>query len=122
MDVEVDDVALRFFDYQLANSGPIRMNVDRQILQVQALKLVGDDTELDLTGSVDLPAEMLALSANGAANLAVIGASCRTCGVPVAPKWPRASPGPSRRRWCPGPLSSPTAGCARSRCRTRSSR
>ena len=37
-----------------------------------ALRLVGDDTALDLTGSVDLPRQALSLQANGAANLAVL--------------------------------------------------
>ncbi len=41
-------------------------------LQVDAFKLVGDDTELDLSGSVDLRDQSLALQANGAANLAVL--------------------------------------------------
>lgn len=72
VDIEVDQVALRFFDYQLTNANPIKLNVDRQILHLDALKLVGEDTELDLAGSVDLPRQALALSASGAANLAVL--------------------------------------------------
>lgn len=72
VDVEVDGVDLRFFDYHLRNAGAIRMSVDRQVLQVTALRLVGEDTELDLAGSVDLPTQALALTANGAANLAVL--------------------------------------------------
>lgn len=72
VDVEVDDVDLRFFDYQLQNAGAIRMSVDRQVLQVTALRLVGEDTELELAGSVDLLKQALALTANGAANLAVL--------------------------------------------------
>ena len=70
--VDVEEVRLRFFDYQLTNAGSIRMGVDRQILHVDALRLVGEDTELDLTGTVALPTQALALSASGAANLAVI--------------------------------------------------
>ena len=72
VDVEVDDVRLRFFDYVLRNAGRIQMSVNRQVLQVDALRLVGEDTELDLAGSVDLPKQELALTANGAANLAVL--------------------------------------------------
>ena len=48
------------------------MSVDRQVLQVDALRLVGEDTELDLAGTVDVPKQALALTANGAANLAVL--------------------------------------------------
>ena len=72
VDVDVEDVALRFFDYELKNAGNIRMSVDRQVLQVDALRLVGEDTELDLAGTVDVPKQALALTANGAANLAVL--------------------------------------------------
>ena len=72
VDVEVDDVRLRFFDYVLRNAGRIEMSVDRQVLQVNALRLVGEDTELDLAGTVDLPTQELGLTANGAANLAVL--------------------------------------------------
>ncbi len=72
VDTLVDQVDLRFFDYQLTNAEPIRLSVDRQILHVDALKVVGEDTELDLAGTVDLPKQALALSANGAANLAVL--------------------------------------------------
>jgi len=42
------------------------------VLQVDSLKMVGDDTELDLTGSVNLADQALSLQANGAANLAVL--------------------------------------------------
>ncbi len=72
VDVEMDDVNFRFFDYELKNAGRIQMSVDQQVLQVNALRLVGLDTELDLAGSVDLTRQELALTANGAANLAVL--------------------------------------------------
>jgi hypothetical protein len=72
VDTVVDQVDLQFLDYQLTNAEPIRLSVDRQILHVDALKLVGEDTELDMAGTVDLPKQALALSANGAANLAVL--------------------------------------------------
>jgi hypothetical protein len=48
------------------------LSVEHQVLQVDALKMVGDDTELDLGGSVNLVDQTLALQANGAANLAVL--------------------------------------------------
>ena len=54
IDTSVEQVDLRLLDYRLRNQAPIRLSVERQTLQVDALKLVGDDTELDLTGSVNL--------------------------------------------------------------------
>ena len=72
IDTTIEQVDLRLFDYTLRNAAPLRLNVDRQIVQVDAFKLVGEDTELDLSGSVDLRDQSLALHANGAANLAVL--------------------------------------------------
>jgi hypothetical protein len=72
IDAFVDRVELRLFDYELTNAAPIRLSLDREVLHVEALRLVGEDTELDLTGTVDLPKRDLALTASGAANLAVL--------------------------------------------------
>lgn len=72
IDTAVESVDLRLIDYRLHNAAPIRLSVEGQLLQVDALRLVGDGTELDLTGSVDLRDQSLALQANGAANLAVL--------------------------------------------------
>lgn len=72
IDASVEQLDLRLFDYQLRNQGPIAVAVDRQTLEVESLRLVGDDTALDLTGSVDLERQVLSLQANGAANLAVL--------------------------------------------------
>ena len=72
IDSTIEQVNLAFLDYRLRNAAPIRLSVERQILNVDALRMVGDDTELDLTGTVNLADQTLALQANGAANLAVL--------------------------------------------------
>ena len=72
IDTAVESVDLQLVDYRLRNAAPIRLSVEGQTLQVDALRLVGDGTELDLTGTVDLRDQSLALQANGAANLAVL--------------------------------------------------
>ncbi|MEW6321878.1 MAG: translocation/assembly module TamB domain-containing protein [Acidobacteriota bacterium] len=72
IDTTVEGLELRFLDYVLRNQAPIRAAVDRQVLQLDAFRLVGDGTELELTGTVDLPTQALALQAGGAANLAVL--------------------------------------------------
>lgn len=72
IDTSIDQVNLAFLDYRLRNAAPIRLSVERQTLNVDALRMVGDDTELDLTGTVNLADQTLALQANGAANLAVL--------------------------------------------------
>ncbi len=72
IDTAVELVDLRLVDYRLRNAAPIRLSVEGQNLQVDSLRMVGDGTELDLSGSVDLGDQSLALQANGAANLAVL--------------------------------------------------
>jgi len=72
IDTTIEQVDLNLFDYRLRNAAPLRLSVDRQIVQVDAFKLVGEGTELELSGSVDLRDQSLALQANGAANLAVL--------------------------------------------------
>jgi translocation and assembly module TamB len=46
--------------------------MDSQTLHLETLRLVGEDTALDVTGSIDLPRQALSLQAYGAANLAVL--------------------------------------------------
>ena len=72
IDTSVEQVNVALLDYRLRNQSPIRLSVEHQVLQVDSLKMVGDDTELDLSGSVNLVDQSLALQANGAANLAVL--------------------------------------------------
>jgi hypothetical protein len=72
IDSTIEQVNLAFLDYRLQNAAPIRLSVERQTLNVDALRMVGDDTELDLTGTVNLADQTLSLQANGAANLAVL--------------------------------------------------
>jgi translocation and assembly module TamB len=72
IDTSVEQVNVALLDYRLRNQSPIRLSVEHQLLQVDSLKMVGDDTELDLSGSVNLVDQSLALQANGAANLAVL--------------------------------------------------
>lgn len=72
IDTSVEKLDVRLFDYGLRNALPLILNVDGPTLQIDAFRLVGDDTELDLSGSVNLRDQSLALQANGAANLAVL--------------------------------------------------
>ncbi len=72
IDSTIEQVNVALLDYPLRNAAPIRLSVEGQMLRVEALRLVGDDTELDLNGSVNLKDQTLALQANGAANLAVL--------------------------------------------------
>lgn len=72
IDAAVELVDLRLVDYRLRNAAPIRVSVDGRSLQVETLRMIGEGTELELSGSVDLRDQSLALQANGAASLAVL--------------------------------------------------
>ncbi len=54
IDSTIEQVNVALLDYPLRNAAPIRLSVEGQMLRVEALRLVGDDTELDLNGSVNL--------------------------------------------------------------------
>ncbi len=68
----IEMLDMQLVDYNVRNQGPIALNVDGQTLRIDSMRLVGEDTALDLAGSVDLQRQTLSLQANGAANLAVL--------------------------------------------------
>mgnify|MGYP003345948215 FL=1 len=72
VDTSVDALDLRFFDYRLRNQAPIKASLERYSLKVADMRLVGEDTELTLSGAIDLHSERIAARMNGAANLAVL--------------------------------------------------
>ena len=72
VDTVVDRLDLRLFDYRLRNAVPVRMALDRHAIRLTDMRLVGDDTQLDISGVVDLHNERIAMRANGAANLGIL--------------------------------------------------
>ncbi|MBP7779097.1 MAG: translocation/assembly module TamB [Acidobacteria bacterium] len=68
----IDDLRLRLFDYELKNRGELTLGLDGQIVHIDAFGMTGDRTSLDVTGRIDLERDVVALSATGEANLAVI--------------------------------------------------
>jgi hypothetical protein len=68
----IDDLRLRLFDYELRNQGDLRVGLDGQIIDVESFGLAGDRTGLDVVGRIDLERDVVALRANGEANLAVL--------------------------------------------------
>jgi translocation and assembly module TamB len=86
VDAAVDRLDASFFDYAVRNAPadpanatepgarrrPILIALDRHSVRVTDMKLVGQDTELDVSGSVDLHNERIAMRANGTANLGIL--------------------------------------------------
>ncbi|MGE0447835.1 MAG: hypothetical protein AB7P99_21610, partial [Vicinamibacterales bacterium] len=54
VETTVDRLEIRFFDYRIVNAQPIELALDRHSIRVPDLRLVGEDTELNVSGVVNL--------------------------------------------------------------------
>jgi hypothetical protein len=72
VDATVDTLDVSLFDYRLANAAPIRLAFDRNAVRLAEMRLVGEDTELDVSGVLSLHDERIAMRANGVANLGIL--------------------------------------------------
>lgn len=72
VDGRIDAVDLTLFDYRVRNDGPVELKLDQDAIQVERLTLVGEGTELDLSGRIDLGAGRVAMKATGDANLGIL--------------------------------------------------
>jgi hypothetical protein len=71
-DVLFDQVQLKLFDYALHSAAPIRVAMNQNVVHVDDVRLVGDGTELNVSGSVDLDARRIAGITRGSANLGIL--------------------------------------------------
>ena len=86
VDGTVDSVEMRLFDYALRNGGPIRLALDQNVIRVQELQLVGEDTRLRIGGTIGLHDQRIALQAAGDANLGILqGFFPNECAARAAP-------------------------------------
>ena len=72
VDATVDSLDARFFDYQVRNAAPIHVALDRHIIRFADLRLAGEDTELEVTGTANLHDERIAVRVRGDANLGIL--------------------------------------------------
>jgi hypothetical protein len=72
VDGTVDSVTMRLFDYELRNGAPIKLALDKNVIRVQDLQLVGEDTQLRIGGTIALQDQRIALQAVGGANLGIL--------------------------------------------------
>jgi translocation and assembly module TamB len=72
VDATVDSLDMRLFDYALRNARPIRLALDRHAVRVTDMRVVGQDTQIDIAGIANLHDETINMRANGDANLAVL--------------------------------------------------
>ena len=74
VEATVDRLDLRLFDYRVRNASPIRVALDRHALQLTEVQLVGEDTQLDITGTIDLHDDRMAVRVTGDAGLGILQA------------------------------------------------
>ena len=72
VDARVERLDLKLFDYPLTNEGPIQLVLDKQVVDVSRLRLVGDGTLLEVGGQVGLNEGNISLQATGDANLGIL--------------------------------------------------
>jgi hypothetical protein len=72
VDATVDRLDMRLFDYALRNGRPVRLALDRHAVRVTDMRIVGQDTQIDIAGIADLHGQTINMRANGDANLAVL--------------------------------------------------
>ena len=72
VEVVVDRVDMRLFDYELRNAGPIRLALDQHVVRIEDLQLVGEDTRLRVGGRIGLHDQRIELQVIGDANLGIL--------------------------------------------------
>jgi hypothetical protein len=72
VDATIDSLELQPFDYLLRNAEPIRLTFEDRTLKIPNLKLIGDTTELSVTGQVGLRDQRISLAATGNASLGIL--------------------------------------------------
>jgi hypothetical protein len=72
VDAMFEDVRLRTFDYGLRNARPIRILMNSNVFRIDDMRFIGEGTELDMSGTVDLNARRIAGLARGNANLGIL--------------------------------------------------
>jgi hypothetical protein len=101
VDATIDSLELQPFDYLLRNAEPIRVTLEDRTIKIPNFKLVGDTTELTVTGQVGLRDERISLAATGNANLNILQIFSRDV---------RASGSVELRASVEGPLRAPVFG------------
>src|SRR5262249_52877257 len=72
VDATVDEAALTLYDYQITNDGPLKFSYEDQKFEATQFKLKGTDTNLAVTGGVNVADRTMDMSANGEASLAIL--------------------------------------------------
>lgn len=74
VDATVDRLDLQLFDYAVHNASPIRIALNRHVVELITMDLVGDETQLNVTGTINLHDDRIAVRAIGDAGLGILQA------------------------------------------------
>jgi len=72
VDGRIEQLDLKLFDYRLRNEGPIELTLDQNTVQIGSFHVVGEGTQLQLTGEVGLRNQTIGIQATGDANLGIL--------------------------------------------------
>jgi TamB, inner membrane protein subunit of TAM complex len=72
VETHVESLDLKLFDYRLKNKGTIDLSLDRHILKVDQLNLIGEGTELQVQGQVAFDRNEISVQASGDGNLGIL--------------------------------------------------
>ena len=72
VEVAVDEMTLGLFDYTVRNDGPVQLSLTDNVIRVDRMRLGGEGTELEVTGSLSLADEQVALGIEGDASLGIL--------------------------------------------------
>ena len=72
IEATVEALDMRLFDYRLRNAAPLRFALGGNTLRLADVRLAGEDTALELTGSADLRNERMTVQVKGDANLGIL--------------------------------------------------
>ena len=72
IDTTVEALDMRLFDYRLRNAAPLRFALGGNTLRLMDVRLAGEDTALELSGSADLRNERMTVQMKGDANLGIL--------------------------------------------------
>lgn len=71
-DARVDTLDVRLFDYAITNDGPLRVAMADDSMTIDALRLVGEGTVIEMAGDVTLSSGAVSLRLLGDANLGLL--------------------------------------------------
>ena len=72
VDVTVEQLDAKLFDYRLRNDGPLKLAFNQDVIEATRLRLVGEQTQLEVSGSINLLKDSVSLRATGDANLGLL--------------------------------------------------